>query len=145
MNDKKKTYCARSNCWTPWEIKVNACVWNPRGDKVSLFTFIYSPHRTLRNIKYPSTITRLTAHFNSICGLMSNLVVCKHRKRAYGHTLPRMSLLRPGVIKQHKVPPTPTPTPTPTPKLLHNACIGFCLFFCMLHFHFGQWPKIRDN
>ena len=43
--------------------------------------------------------TRLTAHF--MCGLMSDLVICKFRKK-YSHTWHWMSLLRPGVIKQHK-------------------------------------------
>ena len=52
-------------------------------------------------LKWPCAITRLTAHF--MCGLMSDLVICKFRK--YGHTWHRMSLLRPGVIKQHKTKP----------------------------------------
>ena len=42
--------------------------------------------------------TRLTAYF--MCGMMSDLVMCKFRK--YGHTWHRMSLLRPSVIKQVK-------------------------------------------
>ena len=50
-------------------------------------------------IKCPYIITWLTAHF--VCGLMSDLVICKFRKD--GHTWHRMSLLRPGVIKQHWV------------------------------------------
>ena len=33
--------------------------------------------------------------------MMSDWVICKHRKE-YGHTRHQMSLLRPGVIKQHK-------------------------------------------
>ena len=48
----------------------------------------------------PSAITSLTAHFT--CGVMSDLMICKHTKD-YGHTSHQMSLLRPGVIKQHKL------------------------------------------
>ena len=49
--------------------------------------------------KWPYANARLTAHF--MCGLMSDLAICKFKKK-YGHTWHRMSLLRPGVIKQHK-------------------------------------------
>ena len=44
-------------------------------------------------------ITRLTTHIT--CDLMSDLVICKHRKE-YGLTWHRMSLLRPDVIEQNK-------------------------------------------
>ena len=50
-------------------------------------------------LKWPYANTTLTAHF--MCGLMSDLAICKFKKK-YGHTWHRMSLLRPGVIKQHK-------------------------------------------
>ena len=36
-----------------------------------------------------------------VCDWMSALVICKHRKE-YGHTWHWMSLLKPGVIKQHE-------------------------------------------
>ena len=43
----------------------------------------------------------MTAHFTSTCGLLSDLVTCNHTIE-HGHTWHRMSLLRRGVIKQHK-------------------------------------------
>ena len=46
-----------------------------------------------------SAVTLMTAHFT--CGLMSGLVICKHTKE-YGHPGHEMSLLRSGVIEQHK-------------------------------------------
>ena len=57
------------------------------------------PHKPRRKINWPSVVTRLTAHVT--CGLMSDLIFCKHRKE-YNYTWHRMSLLRLGVIKQHK-------------------------------------------
>ena len=48
-----------------------------RGDKVTVLTHTY-PHKPLKKIKWPSAITMLTTHF--MCGLMSDLVICKHRK-----------------------------------------------------------------
>ena len=57
------------------------------------------PTETLRKIKWPPAITRLTVHFT--CGLMSDLLISKHRKK-YGHTWHWVSLLRPGVTSQHK-------------------------------------------
>ena len=56
-------------------------------------------------LKWSYGIIRLTAYF--MCGLMSDLVLCKFRKR-YGHTWHRMSLLGPDVIKQHKPKPFKT-------------------------------------
>ena len=56
------------------------------------------PHKPLMKIKFPSAITRLTAHFT--CDLMSALVIYNHRKD--GYTWHWMSFLRPGGIKQHK-------------------------------------------
>ena len=39
-----------------------------------------------------------------MCGLMSDLVICKHRKEyMYGYTRHWMFFLRLGVIKQHKI------------------------------------------
>ena len=38
--------------------------WPPGYDKVSMFS-LTSPHKPLRKIKWPSGITRLTAHFTS--------------------------------------------------------------------------------
>ena len=67
-----------------------------RGDKVGLFTHT-SPHKPLRKINWSSAITKLTAHTTS--GMMSDLVICEHRK-GYGNTWCWMSLLRPSVIKQ---------------------------------------------
>ena len=56
----------------------------------------YIPTQTTEeDYKWPSAKTRLTTHV--ICGLMSDLVNCKHRKE-YGHTWLQFSLLRSGVI-----------------------------------------------
>ena len=89
------TTCHMLNC----SIHLNSHVGKHSGIIVSMLIHTY-PHRPLRKIKV--TIcwepNRLTAHF--MCGLMSDLVICKFWK--YGHTWHRMSLLRPGVIKQHK-------------------------------------------
>ena len=78
-----------------------------RGDKVStcMLTHTY-PHKPLRKIKWPSAITRLTAHFT--CGLMSDLAVCRclHRKNMVIHDIE--CLCWPGVIKQHNPPIFPT-------------------------------------
>ena len=59
------------------------------------------PHKTLQKIKCTSEITRLTGHFTF--GLMSNLVIYKHRKE-YGYTWHGMPALRPatGVIEKPK-------------------------------------------
>ena len=53
----------------------------------SMFTHA-CPQKPLRN--------KLTTHY--ICGLISDLVICKHREE-YGHTWHWMSLLRPSVLK----------------------------------------------
>ena len=66
---------------------------------------IHTHTNPLRKIKWSSAITRLTAHF--VCGLMSDLVICK-RWKGYGHTWHQIPLLKPGVVKQHK---TQTPLP----------------------------------
>ena len=47
------------------------------GDKVSMLTHTY-PHNPLKIEMTIYAITRLTAHF--MCGLMSDLVICKFRK-----------------------------------------------------------------
>ena len=60
---------------------------------------LYIPTQT-REEDWPYAVTRMTAHF--MCGLMSDLVICKCRQKMYGHTWHWMSLLRPGVIRQHK-------------------------------------------
>ena len=65
---------------------------------VNMLTHTYS-YKPLRKIKWPSAVTRLTAHFT--CGL-SDRMNCKHG-REHGHVYHRMSLLRPGIIKQHKL------------------------------------------
>ena len=70
-----------------------------RCGKVSMLTHTYPP-KPLRTLKRPSAITSLTDQFT--CGLMSDLVICKHIKE-YGHTWHQMSLMRPGVIAQHKL------------------------------------------
>ena len=52
--------------------------WQPRGDQVSMLTHTY-PHKPLRKIfKWPYVITRLRDHF--MCGLASDLVICKFKK-----------------------------------------------------------------
>ena len=48
------------------------------GDEVCMLTHTY-PHKPLSKIKWLYIIARMTAHFK--CGLMSNLVICKHRKK----------------------------------------------------------------
>ena len=52
-----------------------------------------------------------------MCGLPSDLVICKFRKCMVIHAWHRMSSLRPGVIKQHKsnttIPPATIPPPLP--------------------------------
>ena len=72
---------------------------SPLGEKVSMLTHIY-PHKAWRKIEVIiCKITRLTAHF--MCGWC---LICWFALayKKYGHTWHRMSLLRPGVIKQHK-------------------------------------------
>ena len=69
----------------------------PLGDKVSMLTHTY-PHKARRKIEVTiCKITRLTAHF--MCGLMSDLLICTC---LYLKVWSYMTLLRPGVIKQHK-------------------------------------------
>ena len=54
-------------------------------DKVSMSTHTY-PHKPLRKEKVTMShcaITRVTAHF--ICGLMSDLAICKFRKSMVIH------------------------------------------------------------
>ena len=53
-----------------------------RGDKVSMPTHVY-PHKLLRKINWRCAITRLAAHVT--CGLMSDLVICNHRKEMVIH------------------------------------------------------------
>lgn len=53
-----------------------------------------------RKLKWPCSITWLTGHF--MCGLMFTMVIYKLRKRMVIRTWHGMSLLRSGVIKQHK-------------------------------------------
>ena len=53
----------------------NECEW-----EVSILTHTY-PHKPLKKIKWRSAITRLTAHF--VCGVMSDLVIWKIKKRVY--------------------------------------------------------------
>ena len=71
-----------------------------RGSKASMLshTYPYSIWGRLGDHQH-SAITRLTDNFK--CDLMSDLVICKHRKE-YGHTQHWMSLLTPDVIKQQK-------------------------------------------
>ena len=51
-------------------------------DKVSMLTHTY-PHKPWRKIKWPYASSRLTTHF--MCGLMSDLVICKFRKSMVMH------------------------------------------------------------
>ena len=60
----------------------------------------------------------LTAHF--MCGLMSDLEICKFRKK-YGHTWHRMSLLKPRVIN-----PPPPPPLSPQTKPEMSVYINIC-------------------
>ena len=54
-------------------------VWNITAwdDKVNMLTDTYL-NKPLKNIKWPSTISSLTAYFT--CDLMSDLVICQHIK-----------------------------------------------------------------
>ena len=65
----------------------------------SLLTVWPSGWSKLRNpyipTAWPSAIARLTS-------MVSDLAICKHWKE-YGHARHPMSLLKPGVIKQHKI------------------------------------------
>ena len=75
------------------------------GDKVSMLTHTYT-HKHLTKFKWLSAVTSLLSAgwqptVRAVFGLMSDLVICKHRNE-YGHTWHWMSLLRPGVIKQHR-------------------------------------------
>ena len=55
------------------------------------FTFTPTfPHKPLRDMKWPSATTRLTTQFTS--GLISDLVICKHRKE-YGHKYMTLDVL----------------------------------------------------
>ena len=69
-----------------------------RGDKVSVLTHTYEHNPPWGILKWPYAITRLTAHFMWPDVRSGDLQV----QKKYGHTWHRMSLLRPGVIKQHK-------------------------------------------
>ena len=53
-----------------------------RGDKVSMLTHIY-PHKPLRYTEM--TVCNHQADSHVMCGLISDLVICKFRKK-YGHT-----------------------------------------------------------
>ena len=64
-------------------------------DNVSMFTHIHTYTMPRAKLKWPAAIKRLTVYLT--CGLMSVLVICKHRTEYARH---RMSLNRPGVIKQ---------------------------------------------
>ena len=67
------------------------------GDKVSMLTHTCThPHKPWGRLKWPYAITRLTAHF------MCSLIWWFESLEKYGHIWHRMSLLKPGVIKQHK-------------------------------------------
>ena len=85
-------------CSLPIQTCMFQCVPKPR-----MLAHTY-PHKPLRKESETMNyaITRLTAYL--MCGLMSNLVICKFWKK-HGHTWHRMSLLRPGVIKQRKPKP----------------------------------------
>ena len=52
------------------------------GDKVSMLVHTY-PHKPLRKSKWSAAISRLRARF--MCGLMSDLVICKFRKTMVIH------------------------------------------------------------
>ena len=83
-------------------------------------------HKPPRKMKWPSTITRLTAHFT--CSVMSDLVISKLRKNMVIHntewTIFLTSLLRPGVIKQHK--PNPNHFRTTAPRAVFLCCYSDC-------------------
>ena len=64
------------------------CIWNDQvlpslspctlgDDNVSMLTHTY-PHKPVRNINWPSSIIKSTVHV--VCGVMSGLVIRKHRQ-----------------------------------------------------------------
>ena len=57
--------------------------------KLSMFTHTH-PHKLLRKIMWPplQSLCRLTTHFT--CGLMSDLVICKHGQRVWSHKTPNV-------------------------------------------------------
>ena len=63
--------------------------------------YIIYPQKPLRKCKWPSTFTEMTAHF--MCGLTSDLLICKHRVRSYVTLNVLTETMRPGVIKQHTI------------------------------------------
>ena len=75
------------------------CSFSLGDEKVSMFTY---PHKRLKNIKL--IIYYHQADSPLLFGLMSDLVILQVQKM-YGYTWHRMSLLRPDVIKQHKLKP----------------------------------------
>ena len=79
----------------------NSC--GPINKSLSLSLSLTYPHKPPRRLKWQSEVPRLTAHY---LGLVSDLVICKHRKE-YGHTWHVMPLLRPGVIKNTQCTQTP--------------------------------------
>ena len=56
----------------------------------------FHSHKPLKKINWLSAITRLTAHIT--CGLVSDLVIYKHKKELWSDMTP-MFLLRPCVLK----------------------------------------------
>ena len=71
----------------------------PLGDKVSMLTHIY-PHKAGGRLKW--SYAKSPGWHPTLC--VASCLICWFALayKKYGHTWHRMSLLRPGVIKQHK-------------------------------------------
>ena len=72
---------------------------NPQGDAGCMLTHIN--YTNTQPLKKTTSDHLQSPGFHQACGLMSDLVICKHRIQC-GHTWYRMSSLRSGVIKWHK-------------------------------------------
>ena len=83
-------------CWSfPWDPLFDQ--FTTEGVWYSMLTHAY-PHKLIRKIKV--AIARLRAHF--AYGLMGLPWLFESKEKECGHTWHWISLLRPGVIKQHK-------------------------------------------
>ena len=98
--------CTGITCWIDsllfWSCYCFAIFASLRGDKVSMLTHTYT-HKPLRKVKWTSAITRLTAHL--MCGLMFDLVHCRHREKdRWSYMTPNvLTETTPGVILLHKL------------------------------------------
>ena len=73
---------------------------SPQGDKVSMLTHIY-PHKARGRLKW--SYAKSPGWQPTLCVALCLICWFALAYKKYGHTWHRMSLLRPGVIKQHKL------------------------------------------